>query len=146
MEEVLAQFREFLHALSLRATDVRLGILRAILAREGHFDIDELVTDLRAQGMEASRATVYCALPLFAEAGFVQSTLKSGDRRCYESTIGHDHHDHLLCTTCGKVVDFQFETFEILQREAASKNGFTLTGHSHELFGLCRDCERGARH
>ena len=145
MEEVVAQFREFLHERSLRSTDVREGILRAILVREGHFDIDELVRDLRARGLEASRATVYRALPLFAEAGFIQSTLKSGDRRCYESTFRQEHHDHLVCTSCGKIVDFHFEAFEMLQREVASKHGFKLTGHSHELFGLCQDCQYGFR-
>ncbi len=145
MEEVLAQFREFLHGRSLRATNVRQGILRAIIAREGHFAIDELVRDLRAQGLEASRATVYRALPLFAEAGIIQSTSKSGDRRCYESAVGRQHHDHLICTSCGKIVDFQFEAFEILQREVASKHGFKLTGHSHELLGICQDCQYGSK-
>jgi Fur family ferric uptake transcriptional regulator len=122
LEEVLTQFREFINGRSLRATNVRQGILRAILARQGHFDIDELVRDLQAQGLEASRATVYRALPLFKEAGIIQSTLKSADRRCYESTVGHEHHDHLICTSCGKIVDFQFEAFEILQREVAFRS------------------------
>jgi len=75
MEEVLAQFHEFLYARSLMATDVRQEILGGILAREGHFDIDELVCDLKVHGLEASRATVYRALPLLEEAGIFQSTL-----------------------------------------------------------------------
>lgn len=145
MEDVLTQFREFLHGRSLRATDVREGILKAILARDGHFDIDELVRDVREQGFEASRATVYRALPLFEEAGIIQSTIRSGDRRCYESTVRQEHHDHLFCTSCGKIVDFQFEAFEMLQREVASKHGFRLTGHAHELYGVCRDCQSGSR-
>ena len=145
MEEVLTKFREFLHQRSLRATDVREGILKAILARGGHFDIDELVRDVREQGLEASRATVYRALPLFKEAGIIQSTIRSGDRRCYENTVGQEHHDHLFCTSCGKIVDFQFEAFEMLQREVASKHGFKLTGHSHELYGICRECQAGSR-
>ena len=69
MDEVLDQFRDFLHGRSLRATDVREGILKAILARGGHFDIDELVRDVRDQGLEASRATVYRALPSVQRSG-----------------------------------------------------------------------------
>ncbi len=140
MEQAIAQFRDFLHKRSLRATEVREGILRAILERKGHFDIQELVGDLRAQRVDASRATVYRTLPLLREAGIVQSTVKSGGCRRFEPAVGQEHHDHLLCTRCGRVVEFQFEAFEVLQREVASKYGFQLTGHSHELFGLCPAC------
>jgi Fur family ferric uptake transcriptional regulator len=144
MEAILAQFRDFLHQHSLRATDVREGIVRAILARDGHFDVDELVRDMHAQGIEASRATIYRALPLLKKAGILQSTVKTGDRGRYETAAGQ-HHDHLVCTDCGKVVAFQFEAFEILQREVASKHGFELTSHSHELFGICEDCRSKQR-
>jgi Fur family ferric uptake transcriptional regulator len=141
VEAVLAQFRDFLHQHSLRATDVRESIVRAILSRDGHFDIDELVHDMRARGIETSRATVYRVLPLLKQAGIIQSTVKTGDRCRYEAAAGSQHHDHMVCTSCGKIVAFQFEAFEMLQREVASKHGFRLTGHSHELFGLCEDCQ-----
>ena len=65
MEPVLKQFRAFLHQRSLRATDVRKAIVRAILAHKGHFDIEALVRDLRAKGVDASRAT---GLPIPAPA------------------------------------------------------------------------------
>lgn len=142
MEPVLKQFRSFLHQRSLRATDVRKAIVTAILAHKGHFDIETLVRDLRAKGIDASRATVYRSLPLLREAGIIHSTVQPGDRRTYESAVGHDHHDHLICTRCDKVVEFQFEAFEVLQREVAAKYGFTLTDHAHALYGLCPDCRR----
>jgi Fur family ferric uptake transcriptional regulator len=145
LEKVLEQFRDFLHQRSLRATDVREGIVRAIIAKDGHFDIEEIVHDMRAQGIDASRATVYRALPLLKEAGIIQTTVKSGDRPRYESMAGHEHHDHLVCTSCGKIVPFQFEAFEVLQREVAAKYGFNLTGHSHELLGVCKDCQRNSK-
>lgn len=138
----LERFRDFLHARSLRVTAVREDIVKAALARRGHFDIDALVRDLRARGVDASRATAYRALPLLKEAGIIQETVASGGRQCYEAVAGHEHHDHLVCTRCGRVVEFQFEAFEVLQREVASKYGFRLTAHSHELFGVCRTCGR----
>ncbi len=141
VQRVMERFRDFLHDRSLRATDLREGIVRAALARRGHFDIDELVADLTAQGVDASRATVYRALPLLMKAGIIQQTVSPGERRRYEAAVGQEHHDHLLCTRCGKLVEFQFEAFEVLQREVASKYGFRLTGHSHELFGVCAQCE-----
>ena len=48
----------------------------------------------------------------------------------------------LLCSGCGKVVEFEFEAFEILQRDVASKHGFRLSSHHHELVGTCPECLR----
>ncbi len=142
MTAALERFRKVLHAKSLRWTEEREAIVKAALAKEGHFEIQELVTALSDQGVEASRATVYRALPLLIEAGLIHPTVLSGKRHRYEATFGHQHHDHLICSHCNKVVEFQFEAFEILQREVAAKYGFDLTEHVHELIGVCTDCRR----
>ena len=62
--------------------------------------------------------------------------------RSYETTYGRKHHDHLLCSRCGKVVEFEFEAFAILEREVAARYGFRLDTHHHELVGTCPDCQR----
>jgi Fur family transcriptional regulator, ferric uptake regulator len=136
------RFRSFLHERSLRVTDVREAIVRAAMGRDGHFDIDELTRDVQGLGVEASRATVYRALPLLMEAGIIQPTILSGERRRYEAAFGHAHHDHLICSRCGKVVEFQFEAFEVLQKEVAAKYGYELKGHFHELIGVCSSCKK----
>lgn len=137
----IEQFRGFLRGRALRVTEVREAIVRAVLLRGEHFSVEELVLDLRGQGIDASRATVYRALPLLMEAGIVQPTMLSGDRRSYEAAFGKAHHDHLICSGCGKVVEFHFEAFEMLQRDLAAKYGFRLTAHFHELIGLCGTCQ-----
>lgn len=141
MEAVVEQFREFLRRRSLRVTETRDGIIRMILSQKGHYDAEELVAKLGALGVQASRATVYRTLLLLREAGIIQSTVHSDDRQRYETAAGTAHHDHLVCTSCGRVVEFQFEAFEILQREVAARHGFRLVGHSHELFGVCAECQ-----
>ncbi len=83
---------------------------------------------------------MYRALPLLVDAGLVQPVGLGGEVRRYESAFGHPHHDHLVCTRCGKVVEFEFEAFEILQRAIAERHGFSLQGHVHELFGTCDRC------
>lgn len=138
-ERAVGQFREFLRSRALRVTDVREAIVKAALARNGHFDIDDLAGDLRAEGI--SKATVYRALPLLIEAGIIQPTVLSGEKHRYEAAFGHEHHDHLICSHCGEVVEFQFEAFEILQREVAAQHGYRLTAHVHELIGMCGRCE-----
>jgi len=139
-QAALERFERFLHRKDLRLTEARSAIVEAALARRGHYPIEELIADLKARGIRGSKATVYRTLPLLAEAGIVQPAIVAGDSKSYETTFGLEHHDHLLCTGCGKVVEFEFEAFEILQRDVASKHGFKLLSHHHELVGICPDC------
>ncbi|HYQ81163.1 MAG TPA: Fur family transcriptional regulator [Anaeromyxobacteraceae bacterium] len=144
-ERALDQFGRFLSERSLRLTAARTAIVEAALERRGHFPIEDLVADLRRRGIRGSKATVYRALPLLTEAGIIQPAVISGDVKKYETAFGREHHDHLVCRVCGEVVEFEFEAFEILQREIAAKYGFTLEGHLHQLWGRCRDCQARAR-
>ncbi|HET9552410.1 MAG TPA: Fur family transcriptional regulator [Anaeromyxobacteraceae bacterium] len=136
----LERFERFLHRKDLRLTEARAAIVEAALARDGHYPIEELIGDLKARGIRGSKATVYRTLPLLAEAGILQPAIIAADTKSYETTFGRHHHDHLLCGTCGKVIEFEFEAFEILQREVASKHGYRLESHYHELVGTCPDC------
>jgi Fur family transcriptional regulator, ferric uptake regulator len=138
--EALERFEQYLQKKELRLTDARVAIVEAALARKGHYPIEDLIADLKARGIRGSKATVYRTLPLLAEAGILQPAIVAGDTKSYETTFGVDHHDHLVCTHCGKVVEFGFEAFEILQRELAGRYGFRLERHHHELVGTCPDC------
>jgi Fur family ferric uptake transcriptional regulator len=139
-QAALERFERFLHRKALRLTEARSAIVEAALARDGHYPIEDLIADLKARGIRGSKATVYRTLPLLAEAGILQPAIVAVDGKSYETTFGKDHHDHLLCSGCGKVVEFEFEAFEILQRDVASKHGFRLLSHYHELVGICPDC------
>ena len=136
----LDKFERFLHQKDLRLTEARAAIVEAAMARKGHYPIDELIADLKARGIRGSKATVYRTLPLLAEAGILQPAIVVADSKSYETTFGREHHDHLLCGRCGKVIEFEFEAFEILQREVASRHGYRLESHYHELVGTCPDC------
>ncbi len=138
--EALEKFEKFLERKSLRLTEARAAIVEAALARSGHYPIEELIGDLKRLGIRGSKATVYRTLPLLAEAGIVQPAIVAGDSKSYETTYGADHHDHLLCRHCGKIVEFEFEPFERLQHEVAARHGFRLDSHHHELVGTCADC------
>lgn len=139
-QQALEKFERFLHKKSLRLTEARAAIVEAALARQGHYPLDELIADLKQRGIRGSKATVYRTLPLLAEAGILEPAVLAGESRSYETTFGREHHDHLICSQCGKVVEFEFEAFEILQREVATKYGFRLDAHHHELIGTCPDC------
>jgi Fur family transcriptional regulator, ferric uptake regulator len=139
-QEALDRFERFLHERDLRLTEARAAIVEAALARQGHYPIEDLIADLKARGIRGSKATVYRTLPLLAEAGILEPAIIAGESRSYETTFGRHHHDHLLCGRCGKVVEFEFEAFEILQKEVATRYGFRLDAHHHELLGTCPEC------
>jgi Fur family transcriptional regulator, ferric uptake regulator len=146
LRRALEHFQAALSGQSLKMTDVRRAIVRAALNYDGHFEVQDLVRELRAHGVnEASMATVYRVLPLLLETGLVQPTLLSGERHRYEVAFEREHHDHLVCTVCSKVIEFKFDPIEKLQRELAEQYDFELTAHFHELLGRCGECRRAGK-
>lgn len=145
-EEGIARALQRLHTVvkqqGLKASSTRDAVARAALQRRGHFSVDELILELRKTGTDnVHAATVYRVLPLLVQAGLLQVTLVSTrDGARYERAFERRHHDHLICTTCGNVVEFEFEAIEMLQQDVANRFGFQLMDHVHELLGTCRDC------
>jgi Fur family transcriptional regulator, ferric uptake regulator len=140
----LERLRTVLHERALKMSRVREAIARAALNYDGHFSVDHLLRVLHARGVhEAHMATVYRALPLMVEAGLIQPALVSqGEGQLYEATFEREHHDHLVCTGCGSVIEFQSQALEALQREIAERHEFELDYHVHELIGRCKACRR----
>ena len=88
------------------------------------------------------RVTVYRTLRTMVEAGMVEERTFDRTRLLYEHTIGHRHHDHMLCVECRRIVEFVNPTIEAEQEKVARGHGFELVHHSHVLFGICAACRR----
>jgi|GEM_PF-71445 len=146
LSRALERFRATLKDRSLKMSKVRESIARTALAYEGHFSVDDLLNVLHERGVrDAHMATVYRAVPLLIDAGLIQPALVSrSDGQRYEAAFEREHHDHLVCTICGRVVEYQSETLEALQREIAKRYEFELDGHVHELRGRCKTCRRAS--
>lgn len=125
----------------LRWTPQRALIVRAALRATDHFTADELLAVCRQQDRSVSRATVYRTLALLSEAGVVEG-LDTGDGgRRFEPVLGQEHHDHMVCTGCGAILEFRDDALEARQEAAARKHGFQISSHSLKLYGLCRKCQ-----
>lgn len=148
MDRAITRLRDAVKERGLKASSVREAVARAALSRRGHFTVEDLVHDLRGgktEKKDAHMTTVYRTLPLLVEVGLLQLTLLSkGDEARYERAFEREHHDHLICTECGTVIEFHFEALEVLQRDIAEQYGFLLTDHVHELRGLCKSCRSKA--
>ena len=129
-----------LHDKGLRRTGARRKILDAVFEGTGHFTAEDLLDRMRGTGVRVSRASVYRTLALLVEGGWVETREFRRGQLMYECMLGHKHHDHLICTHCGRIVEFENEEIERLQDETARRHGFLLEHHSLRLFGRCADC------
>ncbi len=139
-------FTEFLRDGNYRITQERFEVLAAVLRYDEHFDADSLYLRLRESGSKVSRATVYKTLALLHECGLVSRYMFSpGEFAQYEKTIDRPRHDHMVCTKCGKIIEFPNGSVIHLQRQLCRLHDFEPSYHTLQIFGVCSDCRRERR-
>jgi len=144
-EQVLQRLSTYMQGRGLKLTRQRELILRCFLASEAHLSVEQLLVLARVQDPGIGPATVYRAIKLFVQAGIASERRFAEGASLYEPELdGQDqHHDHLICRDCGRILEFENQQIERLQEEVARSLGFELCDHRMELFGSCRtvDCE-----
>jgi len=140
VERETAAFREFLAKRELKLTEQRQIIFQRILREEKHFSAEELLEALRRERRSISKATVYRTLQLLVEAKLLDQVDFDRGFKLYERTLGHSHHDHLICVECSRVVEFHDEALELLQESIVKKYDFEMISHIHKVYGRCSDC------
>ena len=124
---------------SLKLTRQREHILNAFLKME-HVTAEQMYHLLAKKDPHIGLATIYRTLKLFCETGLAQER-HFGTQTQFDNVAHKGHHDHMICTSCGKIVEFQNCQIEKLQEEVATKNGFSIQTHKLELYGLCSNCQ-----
>jgi Fur family ferric uptake transcriptional regulator len=135
-------FREFIVREGLKSTKQRNIILDFFLSSKRHMSVEELYLKLRARHPSIGYATVCRTLKLFARSGIAHEMRFGDGRTRYEHIAEGEHHDHLVCTGCGKIVEFENKTIEELQAGVADSHGFLIHSHKLELYGLCARCRK----
>lgn len=134
------RFLQFLRSRGHRVTQERLALFEEIFSQHKHIDAEELLGAMKARGLKISRATVYRNLDLLVECGMVRKQRLGQDRFLYEHVHGGQHHDHLVCTRCGRVVEFVSPGIAALQGEICRAHGFVPSHHTLQISGLCNSC------
>lgn len=142
-EELVRRFRDFLADRGLKFTRPRQAILLTFFDCEGHVSAEELFQRVREQHPEIGFATVHRTLKVLVEAGFAEEHTFGGRFRRYERSLRKEHHDHLICSDCGHIIEFEEPRIEALQEEVARRFGFRIEDHRLELFGRCERLARG---
>ena len=124
----------------LKVTKQREIILDTFLTNE-HVMAEQLYRSLGRHKPHIGLATIYRTLNLLCDSGIAQER-HFGSQTHYDNVVNKRHHDHLICTQCGTIVEFENCDIEHLQEEVATRHGFTITTHKLELYGLCSKCRR----
>lgn len=140
-------FIDYLRRKGLKVTQQRLAILETILRSErAHFNAEDLVAMVNASGApKVSRSSVYRTLELLKECGLLRKEMLRDQVSHYEKTVGAEHHDHMICNLCGRIIEFSSGELERLQNKLCREQGFTPESHVLHIRGICRSCSAKKR-
>lgn len=136
-------FRSYLRDHNLPVTTQRLAIADIVFGTDRHLSAEEIAVELRSQGAAAGTATVYRTLEVLVRSGLVvERDFGEGFKR-YEASRGVPHHEHLICTSCGRVTEFRDERLERMTTVLAETHDYTRQRHRLVIHGICGTCRRG---
>jgi Fur family ferric uptake transcriptional regulator len=136
-------FTAYLREHNLPVTAQRLAVAEVVLGSDRHLSADDVVRELGRRGAAAGTATVYRTLEVLVRSGLVvERDFGEGFRR-FEPARDEPHHEHLLCTVCGRVHEFTDERLERMTMLTAEAHGFARQRHRLVIYGVCAECQRG---
>ena len=140
-QNTVDDFCRFMKQKGMNITLQRKKIAKAFFQLNGHHSLEEFYQIIAQEDPTIGQTTVYRTLKLLREAGLASEIHFSDDITRYEVADPRSHHDHLICIECGKIIEIVNNSIEDIQKKIAKEHGFTLTGHIHNLYGVCTDCQ-----
>ncbi|MBX3181273.1 MAG: transcriptional repressor [Polyangiaceae bacterium] len=132
------QLDAYMNEHGLRNTEQRRVIVDTFFEFGAHATVDELLAEVRKADSRIGYATVYRTLKMLSESGVVDERRFDDGITRYELADDDAHHDHLICTECGFIQEFEEPLIEELQERVAARFGFSLAHHKLELYGTCQ--------
>ncbi len=139
---LLEKFKTILKENSLKFTKQRELVLKFLYENDEHLTPEDIYMLLKKEypDINIGIATVYRTLTLLEESGIASSISFGAQGKKYELGL-KKHHDHLICTECGEIIEFFDEIIEERQEEIAKKFNFKMTDHTMKIVGLCKNCQ-----
>jgi len=137
------KFSQYVAEQGLRHTEQRDKVLEVFLNTEKHVTVQELYDLVRKENKSIGYATVARAVKLMCESGLCRPVDFGDGALRYEHKYNHEHHDHLICTRCGKFEEIYSPELEKIQHELVKQYGYTQQSHKLDIFGLCPECANG---
>ena len=142
IDEIIDELKKIVKQKGLKYTEQREIVLNILLRATNHLTAEEVYNEIKKEYPTSNIgiATVYRALSFLEEVDLITSITFGTDGKKYE-TNSKSHHDHLICTNCGKIIEFMDDDIEKRQEKIAKKNNFKIVSHSMQLYGICETCQ-----
>ncbi len=135
-------FRQFLKEKGLLFSKQREQILAAFVKIKNHPTVDDLYNGVKKKNPRIGLATVYRTMKVMCDCGLAREIdFEDGVRR-FEHNFHRQHHHHLVCTKCGRVIEVTNDRIESLQKKMAREHNFASTRDTMKIFGLCSKCQQ----
>jgi Fur family ferric uptake transcriptional regulator len=141
MSEKLTALSEILREKGYRLTAARRLILAVLTRSGGHVTADGLAEMVRLKSPTVGRMTVYRTLDLLCQLGLIRPVYQ-GTAAAHYVLMNNGHHQHLVCSDCGMVIEVEERVLEEIGQVFGSRFQFKIQGHLLEFYGLCRECQR----
>jgi Fur family transcriptional regulator, ferric uptake regulator len=144
--KLLSDFKQLLKANGLKFTIQREVILEMLYNSDEHLTPESLHHLIQQKHPELNTgiATVYRTLSLLEDSDMVTSLSFGAQGKKYELGA-KDHHDHIICTSCGNITEFVDEQIELRQKEISESLGFIMQEHSMQIYGICKNCQENPK-
>jgi Fur family transcriptional regulator, ferric uptake regulator len=139
----IARLSSYIEQRGLKHSRQRERIADTFFGMGGHVTVEQVVERCKREDPKVSVATVYRTMKLLVDCGLATARQFGDGQTRYEGAAGREHHDHLICTVCGDIVEFANERIETLQELVAKRHGFEVESHRLELYGRCSRCKSG---
>ncbi|MFZ0706994.1 MAG: transcriptional repressor [Candidatus Korobacteraceae bacterium] len=144
--EAQSIFQNHLRRVGLKRTAQRDIIVRAFLDTREHLSTDELYRLVKKKDDTIGFTTVYRTLKLLAECGLASEVAFNDGITRYEAVYNRRNHHHMVCTECGRSVEFFSPEIERVEQEIGRANHYATTRHTFQIYGICEGCQKKSKH
>jgi len=139
---LITAFKKYLKDASLPMTGEREKLISLIDEVDHHFTVEELLRIAQRKKIDVSRATVYRTIQILLNAGLITKIIKEDQSAIYETIYNKEHHSHMFCLSCGKIIEFSSNEIEEALKKISKSKDFSYAMHTLKVYGKCSSCAK----